>query len=264
MIAQIFTPIIAMAGLGLVFGVGLAYALKIFGIQVDPKVALILAKLPGSNCGACGKAGCAGFAEALKAGEALPAGCAVNTDEKRAEIAGILGIDFQAKVKTVAAVLCNGGKNAKDKFNYRGIKTCKAASLVFGGQKECAFGCLGFGDCVEVCPFGAMRMSELGVPEIDRIKCTSCGKCVKACPKKIISLLPAPRPYYVKCSSTDPGRVVTKVCKAGCIACARCEKACPHQAIKVRDNLARFDYELCKDAGKCAEACPTKVIFKRD
>jgi len=263
MIANILTPVIAMAALGLIFGAGLAYALKIFGIEVDPAFALILSKLPGSNCGACGKAGCAGFAEALKAGQAMPSGCAVSSDEAKEAIAKILGVDLDQRVKTVAAVLCNGGTNAKDKFNYRGIKTCKAASLMFGGQKECAFGCLEFGDCVEACPFGAMRMSGQGIPEVIGAKCTSCGKCVKACPKNLMQLLPAERPYYVKCSSKDPGRIVSKACKAGCIACLKCEKACPRQAIKVKENLSRIDYEICKDAGKCMEACPTKVIFKR-
>jgi len=73
-IIRILIPVISMAALGLVFGVGLAYALKIFGIEVDPKFALLITKLPGANCGACGKAGCAGFAEALLKGEAMPAG----------------------------------------------------------------------------------------------------------------------------------------------------------------------------------------------
>ena len=81
MIVQILIPVVSMTALGLVFGLGLAYALKLFGIEVDPTVALILTKLPGSNCGACGKAGCTGFAEALKKGELLPASCAVSNEE---------------------------------------------------------------------------------------------------------------------------------------------------------------------------------------
>ena len=72
MIMNLLIPIAAMAVLGLIFGVGLAYALKLFGIEVDPTISMIIAKLPGSNCGACGKAGCSGFAEALKKGEAVP------------------------------------------------------------------------------------------------------------------------------------------------------------------------------------------------
>jgi len=260
---NILTPVIAMAALGLIFGVGLAYALKLFGIEVDPAMMKILSLLPGSNCGACGRAGCAGFAEALKKGEALPASCVVSNEEARASIAELLGIEYKGKVKTVATVLCNGGTNAKDKFSYRGIRTCKAASLVFSGQKECSFGCLGFGDCAAVCPFGAIKITAQQIPGVDPKKCTACGNCVKACPKALYVLGPVACRYYVKCSSKDPGRIVAKACKAGCIACLKCVQACPTGAAKVESNLSRIDPEKCQNVGKCFEACPTKVIFKR-
>jgi len=263
MIAHILIPVIAMAALGLVFGLGLAYALKIFGIEVDPTIALIISRLPGSNCGACGKAGCAGFAEALRKGDVMPAGCVVSNDEARKSIAGILGIDYNPKVKTTATLLCNGGKNARDKYTYMGISSCKAASLVFGGYKACAFGCLGLGDCVRICPFDALKMAEAGLPEVDPKRCTACGKCVNTCPKNLFKILPLKNMHYVKCSSTDPGGVTAKACKAGCIACMKCEKACPIGAIKVASNLSRIDCGKCQNMGKCFEACPTKVIVKR-
>lgn len=263
MMMRILIPVIAMGSLGLVFGLGLAYALKLFRIEVDPTVALIITKLPGSNCGACGKAGCAGFAEALKKGELLPASCVVSNDEARQSIAELLGVEHKPLVKTIATVLCNGGRNAKDKYVYKGIKTCKAATLVFGGQKACSFGCLGFGDCVTACPFGAIRMTEEGLPEVDPKKCTACGICVKVCPKELFVLTPTKNNYYVKCKSTDPGSVVAKVCKTGCIACRKCEKACPVQAIKVESNLARIYYDKCQNIGECFKVCPTKVIQKR-
>src|SRR3989338_8118245 len=109
MITQILVPVGAMAALGLIFGVGLGYALKLFGIEVDPTTFMILSKLPGSNCGACGKAGCAGFAEALRKGEAMPSGCVVSNDEASKSIAELLGVEHQPKVRLVATLLCNGG-----------------------------------------------------------------------------------------------------------------------------------------------------------
>ena len=263
MMMRILIPVLAMAGLGLVFGIGLAYALKIFGIDADPAIFKILSFLPGSNCGVCGKAGCAGFAEALKRGEALPAGCAVANEEARKAIAELLGLPHTAKVKTVAAVLCNGGIHAADKYEYRGIRTCSAASLVFGGQKACAFGCVGFGDCAKVCPFGAITMGADELPVVDPDKCTACGNCVRACPKNLYRLLPLSCRYYVKCSSNDPGSVTAKVCDAGCIACMKCEKACPSGAAKVEANLSRIDPGKCQNIGKCFEVCPTKVILRR-
>jgi len=262
-ITHILIPVIAMAALGIVFGTGLAYALKLFGIEVDPTVALIITKLPGTNCGVCGKAGCAGFAKALVKGEVMPTGCVVSNEKARRAIAKVLGIEYAPKTKTIATLLCSGGKNAKDKYTYHGIRSCKAASLVFGGFKACAFGCLSLGDCAEVCPFGAIRMGDSGLPEVDADKCTACGNCVKTCPKNLFALVPAKNGYYVKCSSKDPGGAKVKVCMASCIACKKCEKACPIGAIRVEQNLSRIDCAKCQNIGKCFEVCPTKVINKR-
>lgn len=263
MISKIITPVAAMAALGLVFGVGLAYALKILGIEADPKIFKLISMLPGSNCGACGKAGCAGFAEALARGEAIPAGCVVSNEEARKSIADLLGLDHEKRTHTVATAFCNGGSRAKDKYIYRGIKSCKAATLLFGGYKACSFGCLGLGDCVAACPFGAIKMGADGIPVVDAKKCASCGKCVKACPKNLYAIMPEACGYYVKCSSRDPGAVTARVCTSGCIACLRCEKACPVGAVKVESNLSKIDPAKCQNMGKCFEACPTKVIVKR-
>lgn len=263
MISRIITPVAAMAALGLIFGVALAYALKIFGIELDPKMFKLISMLPGSNCGACGKAGCAGFAEALVKGEVIPTGCVVSNEEARKSIAHLLGLTLEERTRTVAAIFCNGGIRAKDKYTYSGIKTCKAAALLFGGHKACSFGCLGFGDCVEECPFGAIKMGADGLPVVDVKICTSCGKCVKACPKSLYAVIPKACGYYVKCSSRDAGAVTARVCKSGCIACLLCEKACPEAAVKVESNLSKIDPDKCRNIGKCFEVCPTKVIVKR-
>jgi RnfABCDGE-type electron transport complex B subunit len=263
MMTRIITPVAAMAVLGLVFGVGLAYALKIFRIEPDPKIFKILSLLPGSNCGACGRAGCAGFAEALAKGEALPAGCSVSNAEARRSIARLLGLEHADKARTVAILQCDGGKRAKDKYAYRGIRNCKAATLQFGGQKACAFGCLGLADCVDACPFGAITMGPDELPVVNESKCAACGNCVKACPKNLYVLSPDACRYYVKCSSRDKGGVTAKACSAGCIACMKCEKACPAGAAKVESNLSRITPAKCRNIGKCFEVCPTKVVKRR-
>jgi electron transport complex protein RnfB len=126
---------------------------------------------------------------------------------------------------------------------------------------HCIYGCLGYGDCVNVCPTGAIKMSEKGVPVIDEEKCTGCGLCVKACPKNIIKLLPKEKNVYIACSSLDKGAIVVKVCQVGCFACGRCAKVCPAGAIKIENNIAVIDYEKCDNCGKCIEECPRKIIF---
>lgn len=262
-ISNIIKPVIAMGAMGLVFGLGLAYALKILRIEPDPAIFKILSLLPGSNCGACGHAGCAGFAEALKRGDAMPSGCVVSTVEARKSVAEVLGLGLDSRVKTVAALICSGGVRAKNKFVYRGIESCRAASLIFGGHKACSFGCLGLEDCVRACPFDAIAMGADEIPVVDESKCTACGKCVKACPKALYMLAPVSSLYYVKCSSKDKGSVTASVCRSGCIACFKCEKACPVGAARVEAHLSRIDPDICRNIGKCFEVCPTKVIAKR-
>jgi electron transfer flavoprotein alpha subunit len=48
--------------------------------------------------------------------------------------------------------------------------------------------CTGCGQCVAVCPFGAIVMGPNGTAVIDIAKCTYCGACVEACPVTAIEL----------------------------------------------------------------------------
>ena len=88
-----------------------------------------------------------------------------------------------------------------------------------------------------------------------------CGKCVAACPKKLISVLPKDRKVTIACSNKQKGAPVVKMCKASCIACTMCEKQCENGAIKVIDNIAVIDYSLCNGCGKCKEVCKRNVII---
>lgn len=262
--SEILVPVLTLSSLGLFFGLGLAIASKKFCVISDPKLEKIIDKLPGANCGACGKPGCMGFAEALIQGECTIDKCPVTEQDKRTEIAELLGQEVKQKVKTVAVLHCGGGKEAKDRFKYEGVKDCIAANLIHGGQKACVYGCLGFATCVKECPFGAISMNEeTGLPVVDEDKCTACGICVGICPKKLFTLVPRDKKFYTNCSSLDFGKAVMEVCPVGCIACGKCEKACPVSAIKVINNLAIFDYEKCQNFGECAKVCPTKCIVKK-
>jgi len=257
---EILIPILMLGFLGLIFGVGLTIVSKRFAVQADPRLERIHGLLPGANCGACGTAGCFGFAEAILSGKVKIDACRVANDEAKEEIAKVLGRKLIKVMESVAVLHCNGGNKVKDKFLYQGIEDCVAANLVLGGQKECVFGCLGFGTCVKVCPFGAIRMLDDGLPIVDRNKCKACNKCVQICPKKLFSLMPQAAKVYVACNSYDLGKETKAVCPVGCIACRKCEQVCPVDAIHVIDNLAVIDYNKCTSCGECVKACPMKTI----
>jgi len=256
----ILIPLLTLGFLGLLFGFGLAMASKKLTVQVDPRLEKLHGLLPGSNCGACGGAGCFGFAQDLLSGKRSLSACQVTEEAVKKQIAKLLGQDLETEVKKVATLHCFGGLKVKDRFIYDGIKECVAANLVLGGPKACVFGCLGFGDCARVCPFGAIKMSDEGLPVVDEKKCKACNKCVDICPKKLFSLIPLDKKVYVACSSQDIGKETRLICPVGCIACRKCEQVCPEDAIHVVDNLAIIDYNKCTSCGKCVEVCPMKTI----
>lgn len=247
--------------MGIIAGFVLAYASKKFAVKEDLKVKEIEKILPGMNCGACGYASCHAYAAAVAAGKAELNLCKPGADKVAKEIGKIMGKEVEAKEPQVAQRYCNGGKKeAKLKFDYDGIKTCKAASLVNNGFKECSYSCLGLGDCSRICPANAITMDENALPQINKEKCISCEECVKECPRNVLHMAPKKAMVHVRCSSHDPGKVVTKVCTVGCSACKLCEKACTFDAIHVIDNLAVIDYSKCESCGKCVEVCPRKII----
>jgi len=254
--------ITVLAGLGILFGVFLTYFHIKFHVEENPLIPKIYELMPKANCGACGFAGCSGFVEALIEGKTSIEKCALLSPENREKICKILGIESEEKERKVARVLCAGGVNAKKRFSFDTIKSCSAVNALFETNLECSFGCIGYGDCVKVCPVNAIKMGENGVPQIDEEICVGCGKCVNACPQNLIKLFPYDKKVYVSCSSHDKGAVVVKICKTGCIGCGKCVKVCPTGAIKLENNLAVIDYEKCENCGKCVEECPRKIIFK--
>jgi len=258
---MVLFAVAVLGGLGLLFGFLLAVAGKKFAVEVDPRQEMVLKILPGSNCGACGFAGCSGMAEALVRGEIGAVTCPVVTQEVLSKIGEIIGKKLEVKEAEVARVMCQGDES-KVKYDYNGVEDCRAAHLLAGGYKACSYACLGLGSCKEVCPFDAINWEKGKTPEILMDKCTACGKCVEVCPTEVISLIPKKAKVYVKCNSLDRGAVVRKICKFGCIACGACVKVCEPGAIRIENNLAIIDYEKCTNCGACVEVCPTKSIVK--
>ena len=144
-------------------------------------------------------------------------------------------------------------------MNYFGVQSCAAAYRHYGGQNACPYGCLGYGDCKDICPSNAICMQD-GIARIITSKCTGCNLCVKICPSKLITLECASVPVIIACNSIEKGAVVRKKCSVGCIACTKCVKECPDAAITMVNNLAVIDYGKCSGCGKCVDVCITKSI----
>ncbi len=263
---MLFIYAIAALGLiGLLFGLGLATAAKVFYVETDPRVEAVNDLVPGANCGACGYPGCMKFSEAVVSGEAEPDACIPGGEEVANEIAALLGKEVSSSASPIATLFCIGDNySSADSFIYDGVKDCNVAGDFYGGHKACSYGCLGLGNCVRVCPFEAIRMGSHGLPVIDKEKCTGCELCAKECPRDLIQMLPpGDEGHLVLCSSQDRGKTVSRACEVGCIACKACVKACQQEAIEMDGKLAVIDLEKCNDCGDCVEKCPPGTIYQR-
>mgnify|MGYP001097024151 CR=1 FL=1 len=260
----IIYAMVSIGGLGIVFGAILGFASKIFAVDEDPRIGQVLECLPGANCGGCGYPGCGGLATAIVEGRAPVNACAVGGASAAAAIAEVMGVVAEEKEPTVAFVKCGGTcEKTKSEYEYYGIKDCIMASqMQDGGAKGCAYGCLGYGSCVDACPFDAIHIVD-GIAVVDKEACKACGKCVDACPKHLIELIPYKQKTFVQCNSNEKGKALMDVCQVGCIGCRLCERNCEAGAITVNNFLAHIDADKCTNCGVCAEKCPRKIITVR-
>lgn len=251
-----------MSVLGVLLAAVLAVANRFLWVFEDPRIHEVEELLPASNCGACGLAGCHTFAEALVTGEITPAECTVSTEEDTEEIAEILGVEAGEAEQRVAYLACAGGSHvARIRGYYDGLDSCRAAALVSGGPKSCAWGCIGLGDCEVVCDFGAITMDRHGLPVVDTKKCNACNDCVDVCPKNLFSIHPVSHRLLMACANRLHGDDAENDCEVACNACERCAKDSPDGLITMQDNLPVIDYDKNALASpEPIERCPTGAI----
>ena len=248
-----------VAVIAIIFALLIVLVSKLCFVKEDERISATQERLAGANCGGCGYAGCSDYAKALVEGKASLCDCNATSNENKEEIAKILGVPFCASVEQFAVVKCAGGINAKDKFEYVGNDSCSAQIAFLGGRKICPEGCLGCGDCANVCPDNGVKIVN-GVAFVDRILCEGCGACVRKCPKNIIEFVPTTAKVYVACSTTCRGKDVMNACSVGCIGCGLCAKNCPENAITMENNLPVINYLKCTGCLTCVSKCPRKTI----
>ncbi len=257
---------LAMLILGVLFGVVLAVASRVFRAGTDAKAEEIYGVLPDTNCGACGYGGCMAYAEAVARGGEKTNLCVPGGSETAEAVASIMGVKMlDASVAMRAVVHCQGDQShCGRRADYSGIEECRAAHLLGGGDKACTYGCLGYGDCEQACPYDAIVM-ESGLPRVDPDKCTACGLCVEACPRDLITLLETRFDTYLGCSSHDSGNAVKDVCSVGCITCGLCVKKDPNGAIRMENDLPVLDYEKAEgDFSVAKDVCPMDCFVRED
>ena len=256
----ILYAVAVLSVLGIVFGVILTIAAKIFHVEVDERIDQVKECLGGANCGACGYAGCAALAEAIVKGEAKPTACAPAGEKGAKAIAKIMGVEAETGERMVARVICQGKDGvALERYTYDGTPSCLNAVGMAGGPKLCRFACVGLGDCMRHCAFGAIKIVD-GLCVIDEEKCTACGNCVANCPRRAIQLMPVSQKTIVRCRNSDTAREARSQCMHACIGCGRCKKECPSDAIVVENGFARIDPAKCTKCGACAKVCPCQCI----
>ena len=259
------TAIIIMGSLGVIVGLGLAVASKIFYVYVDPQVLAVDDALPGANCGGCGYPGCTPNAEAIVAGKQTPNSCVAAGEDVAEAIAAIMGVSIEAKEPDIALPGCTFGvEDADIKYLYEGMSDCRAAAMLSGGMKVCTIGCLGLGSCVKACQFGALKMGPDGLPEVSEKKCTGCGACERVCPKHIIKLSSITRRLMQEYTLEDCTTPCQRACPAGIDICRYIEHiqkgdyAKSVQVIKERNPFPTVIGRICPRP--CEDECRRMLV----
>lgn len=265
---SILYSVLLMSSLGVIAAVVLYIVSEKFYVYENPLIAEIEDILPAANCAGCGSPGCKSFAEKLVITEDISElFCPVGGNDVMKQIAEKLGKEVAEKEPTVAVLRCQGSCEARPKTTiFQGPRSCAISAMIYGGETDCQYGCLGDGDCVNVCKFEAMHIDKnTGLPVISTDKCTSCGACVEACPRVIIEMRPRNKDdlkIYVACINEDKGGIAKKACEFACIGCSKCDEVCDEDAITMSNILAYIDPVLCTLCRKCVSICPTNSIIE--
>ena len=264
----LLNSVLLLGALGLIAAIVLFFVSKYFYVYEDPMIGKVEEALPATNCGGCGSPGCRAFAEKLVGTDDISdLFCPVGGNDVMQRVAQLLGKEVKEQDPYVAVLRCNGACSVRPiTTDYQGPANCTIKSLIYGGETDCQYGCLGEGDCVKVCDFDAMYMDPVTkLPVIITENCTACNACIVECPRDLLELRPTNKKdlkIYVACMNEDKGGIAKKACDVACIGCNKCVEVCPKDAIDINNFLAYIDYKACTLCRKCVEVCPTNAIIE--
>lgn len=256
--SDLLIALLLMSGLGVFLSLGLALADRRLHVHVDPRIDTLAGLLPGINCGACGRAGCRSYAEAIIAGLKTAGDCTVGG----AHAAGYRATHETAATRQVARLACAGGSNvARNHAVYQPGETCRGAAMLSGGAKGCVWGCIGLGDCEAVCEVGAIRLNEHNLPVVDEARCTACNDCVDVCPKDLFSIQLTSHHLWVACKSLAEGEEALAECAVACNGCGYCAEDAERGGVAMDRGLPVVDYSRNTTfTREIIQRCPTGAI----
>ncbi|MBQ8468577.1 MAG: 4Fe-4S binding protein [Clostridia bacterium] len=230
--------------------------------RLNSKETFVHSLLPELDCGKCGCPNCEAFSKEVADERQDISACPYILKANLSKANRVLKKGYVNNSNMIACIKCKGGKDCKNKFEYQGQQYCWCMDSLHSGAKMCDRACLGCGDCVRVCRYGAIFINEKGVAEVDRAKCTGCGACTYVCPNKLIERIPASKQVEFICSNNTDKMGVTAKCKVGCTGCGLCAKICPHGAIEMKNGNPVIDEKKCTKCNKCIGACPNSCISR--
>jgi electron transport complex protein RnfB len=184
MLAEFLIAAALMGGIGVILAVVLAIADKKFYVWEDPRIDEVEAMLPLANCGACGCPGCRAFAEKAVNGEIAPGKCTVNSPAGIVKIAQYLKVDAGTQEKRVARLACAGGRHvARQKANYEGLESCRAAALVSVAARAAAGDVSGLPTARASANFRRSGWMPTGCPLLPRANAQRAAIALKYVPK---------------------------------------------------------------------------------
>ena len=260
---SIVLTVVLVVSIGLIGSVILTISSKVFAVEEDERLGKIVEILPGLNCGSCGHAGCEGYAQAILDGASC-SDCVPGGAKVAEQIAEYMGVTVGGVKVKRAMVACNGAVDRVRGANvYEGPKSCRIFSTMSHESRACTYGCIGFGDCVQVCQFDAIHINENGVAVVNPLLCMGCGECAAVCPRHVITVQEkgsAQVAAFVKCLNTNTGKRAKLSCANVCIGCGKCARACPEGCISIDNHIARVDTSKCSGCLVCVDQCPTGAI----